>query len=253
MQVPEGYNSRAMVQIGSKTMLQWVVDALKSSQTVGRLVAVGNVAAEGLDQTLEPSTGFFENMMIGLEACDPNEPVLILSSDIPLITGEAIDDFVNRAVETGGEMCYPVITKESCMAKYPQMKRTFFKTKDGTFTGGNMLLMSPAFLRANESRIAGAYAARKQPLKLAAMVGFGVLIRAAIAQFVCPAILPVPMLERAVGKMLGGKVVAIPTDYPEIGEDVDKPSDLDAVRKLLLPLRNADCGMRNGGKGSGDR
>ena len=37
------------------------------------------------------------------------------------------------------------------------------------------------------------------------------------------------------GRMLGGKVAAVVTAYPEIGEDVDKPSDLAAVRKILAP------------------
>jgi GTP:adenosylcobinamide-phosphate guanylyltransferase len=225
--------SRAMVMIGTKTMLQWIVDALKSSKSIGRIIAVGDVSADGLDEVVEPCHSFLGNLMLGVDACGHNEPVLVLSSDIPMLTGEAIDDFVTRALATGGEMCYPIITKESCVEKYPDMKRTYLKTREGTFTGGNMLILSPAFMKRNEQRISDAYAARKKVFALARMIGFGVLIRAILAQALFPSVLPIPTLERAVSRMLGGHVAVIPTDYPEIGEDVDKASDLEAVRKII--------------------
>lgn len=225
--------SRAMVKIGPKTMLQWIVDALRSSQSIERIIAVGDVSADGLGEVVKPSQSFLDNLMLGVDACGHNEPVLVLSSDIPMLTGEAVDDFIARALASGGEMCYPVITKESCIDKYPGMKRTYLKTREGTFTGGNMLLLSPAFMRRNEERISDAYAARKKVFTLARMIGFGVLIRAVLAQILFPSVLQIPMLERAVSKMLGGRVAVIPTNYPEIGEDVDKESDLEAVRIIL--------------------
>jgi hypothetical protein len=197
---------------------------------------VGAVAADVLDEVVKPGSAFFENLMLGVDACGGDELVLLLSSDIPLLTAEAVDDFVSRALASGGEMCYPIITKESCVAKYPGMKRTYLKTREGTFTGGNMLLLSPAFLRRNERQIAQAYAARKKPFTLAAMIGVGILLRAVLARALFPGLLPVPMLERKVSEMLGGRVVAIPTSYPEIGEDVDKAADLEAVRASLASM-----------------
>ena len=37
--------------------------------------------------------------------------------------------------------------------------------------------------------------------------------------------------------MLGGKVAAVVSAYPEIGEDVDKASDLNAVLEILRPTK----------------
>ena len=233
MQPVGGSSSRAMVEIGPKTMLQWVVDALEDAESVGRIIAVGEVAADGLDEVVPPAGHFLENMVHGLDACGTDGPVLILSSDIPLVTGDAVVDFVERALASGGEMCYPIIPKDACLAKYPQMKRTYLKTKEGTFTGGNMVLLSPAFLQRNEREIARAYAARKKPFALARTIGLGILLRALLAQLLFPALLPIPMLERALSEMLGGRVVAIITSYVEIGEDVDKVADLEAVRAIL--------------------
>ena len=157
--------------------------------------------------------------------------MLIVSSDIPLLTPEAVEDFIERAQKTGADLAYPIIPRSHCERRYPGLKRTYLKTGDGVFTGGNLMLVSRDFI-AKTGRSAGAYAARKQVLKLARMIGIGVLFRVILGQ-VIPQVLRVSVLERAVSRMLGAKVSAVVSAYPEIGEDVDKPSDLAEVRKYL--------------------
>lgn len=225
--------SRAMLHIGEKTMLQWVVDALKGSKSVGRMIAIGDVAADGIDQVLTPSDSFLGNLMLGVDACGDCERILVATSDIPMLTPEAVDDFLGRALHSGGDMCYPIIPIEACNAKYPGMKRTSLKTGEGSFTGGNMMVLSTEFIRQNRDTILRAYEARKKPLALLSMVGFDLLPRFPISQWICPRVLPLSLLEARVSRMLGGKVVGIRTEYAEIGSDVDKPGDLRLARELL--------------------
>lgn len=225
--------SRGMVQVGSKTMIQWIVDALKSSTTIGRIVAVGDVEAVGIDQVVKPGIGFLDNLMLGLDESGATDRVLVLTCDIPMLTPEAVDDYVTRALDSCGEMCYPIVTRESNDAKYPGMKRTYLKTAEGMFTGGNMMVLGVDFMRRNRAMIQGAYESRKNPLALAWMIGVGFLLRLVLAQVRFPNVLPISVLEKRLSKVLKGKVVAIKTDYPEIGADVDKASDLKAVRALF--------------------
>ncbi len=225
--------SRAMIELGDKTMLQWVVDAFRASKSAGRIIAVGNVSAGGLDEVIAPSDSFLGNLMLGVEACPDSSHIVVSTSDIPMITPESIDDFVSRAIESGGDMCYPIIPIDSCRAKYPDMKRTCLKLKEGTFTGGNMMMMSTGFLRRNQGLISGAYAARKKPLALASMVGLGLLLRIPLSQLLCPCMLPTALLEKKVSKMLGGKVAGIRSEYAEIGSDIDKLGDLEQAKKLF--------------------
>jgi GTP:adenosylcobinamide-phosphate guanylyltransferase len=225
--------SRAMIPLGSKTMLQWIVDALRSASSVGRIVAVGEVSADGLDEVVAPGDDLVGNMKLGLGAVGPADAVLIVCSDVPLLTSEAVDDFVTRAVSLGVDMAYPIIRQEDC-ARHPELKRTYLKTGDGVFTGGNIMLLRPEFVERNWKAIQESYAARKQIGKLARMIGVGVLIRVIVAQ-AFPGVLKVAALERAASRMLGGRVAAVVSRYPEIGEDVDKPSDLAAVRGILCP------------------
>lgn len=224
--------SRAMITLGSKTMLQWVVDALRASPSIGRIVAVGRVSADGLGEVVEPGGSLVGNMRLGLEAIGKCESVLIVCADIPMLTPEAVEDFIDRAAALNADMAYPVITKVECERSHPEFKRTYVKTGDGVFTGGNIMLIKPDFVSRNWQAIQDAYDARKRVAKLARMIGVGTLIRVILGQ-AFPGVLKIAALEHAASRMLGGKVAAVISSYPEIGEDVDKPSDLVAVRSIL--------------------
>jgi len=228
----DGEISRAMVDIAGKTMLQRVVDALRGSQSIGRIAAVGKVEADGLDLIVGPGPDMVTNIKLGTDALKTDSNVLIVCADIPLITPESVDDFVNRAREKQVDLAVPIITKQCCEQRYPGMARTYLTTADGVFTLGNITLMSPDFIENNWNAVAQAYAARKQVVKLARMIGMGVLARVILAR-VIPSVLRVSMLEQAVERMLGARVAAVVSEYPEIGEDVDKLSDLEAVRRIL--------------------
>ncbi|MCX6343695.1 MAG: NTP transferase domain-containing protein [Armatimonadetes bacterium] len=224
--------SRAMVDLGGKSMLQWVVNALRGSKSVGRIAAVGHVEAEGLDMIVEPGPDMVTNIKLGKDALKTQSHVLIVSSDIPLLTPESVDDFVERAAPLGADFALPVITRERCEERYPGIARTYLTTADGVFTAGNIMIVSHDFIENNWDCVTGAYAARKQVFKLARMLGMGVLVRVLLSRRF-PSLLTVSILEQAISRMLGAKVLAVMCSYPEIGEDIDKPSDLEAVRKLL--------------------
>jgi len=232
MSPDDGNMSRAMLPIGGKTMIQWVVDALRGSPSVGRITAVGHVQADGLDQVVEPCDTLVANIRRGLDAIGPCDAVLIVSADVPMLTSEAVEDFIARAQRVGADMAYPIIAKADCQARHPELRRTYLKTGDGVFTGGNIMLVRPDFIQRNWQAIENAYAARKHILQLARMIGVGTLLRVVVGQ-VFPAVLTISGLEKAASRMLGGKVAAVISAYPEIGEDVDKPSDLSAVRGIL--------------------
>jgi len=214
------------------------VDALQTAGCVGRIVAVGDVASEGLQDIIEPEGDLVSNIKKGIDALDASGHVLMVSSDIPLLTAEAVEDFIKRAVPFEADMAYPILRRADCEARYPEMKRTYVKTADGVFTGGNMMLLSTRFIEEHYDAIAGAYAARKQPLKLARMIGVGILLRVMMAQ-VIPAAVSVAALDRRVSKMFGAKVAAVISQFPEIGEDVDKPSDVAAVEQIMAGSRGS--------------
>lgn len=68
----------------------------------------------------------------------------MVTADIPMIRPEVIDDFLDRCSELEGDIYYPpIVSKEASEQVYPEVVRTYFTLKEGTFTGGNILLAAP--------------------------------------------------------------------------------------------------------------
>lgn len=246
---PDGkLKSRAMVKINGKTMLQYIVDALRGSETVSSVVAIGCVEADGLDKVLEPVGNIVDNINCAVEELFGNkdsslevpndsnvggvDSVLVVCADIPLLTPQAVDDFVKRAIDLQVDFVYPIVNKSACQGEYANMKRTYVKTGDGCFTGGNITLVKSDFYANHADAIARAFAVRKKPVALAGLIGYGILLRFLVGQ-IFPSVLRVSMLEESVGRMLGAKLKALVTNYAEIGEDVDKVEDVKAMCSIL--------------------
>ena len=233
MAAATGAENRALTQIGPHTMLDYVVTALTQTPSVGRIFVVGDVPESNLYMVVPAKETLLENVLTGLEAAGESPRVLICTSDIPFVTPAALEDFLARAAATRADLCCAYVPLSACTAKYPEMKRTAIKTAEGRFTLGNVMLVNPSFLRANQPRIASAYAARKSPAKMASLLGVGLLARLLGAQLALPRLLSIRSLESAVGGLLGGRAVGVCSSYAEIGTDIDKPDDLAVARRLL--------------------
>ncbi len=227
-----GITNRALIPIDGRPMLSYVVEALRAAAGVGQITVVGDLPDSEDYARIRDGGGFVENLFVGLEACRDSEYALVATADIPFISAEAVDDFTRNGMSLGADVVYPVVRVEECYRRFPGVKRTAVSLRDGKLTGGNMVLMRTAFMLAHRDRIAAAYAARKQPLRLALMLGLGTTARAAVALTVAPSLLSIAQLERATGRMLGGTARAYISPYPEIATDIDRPSDLEAIRSI---------------------
>jgi hypothetical protein len=223
---------RAEVPIAGERMVDRVIAALRDSGCVGKIACVGALET-GADEDVAPGATFLENVMRGLEAAGDGDTVLVASSDIPLVTGAAISDFVELALRLDADFAYPIIPKDECLLKYPQLKRTFIRVREGTFTGGNAVLIKREFALRSRGRIQELYEARKKPLLLARMIGAGVLARAAIAQKIWAGAASIELVEEKAGSVMGGRLRAVRCGWPEIGEDADRLEDFEAMDRIL--------------------
>ena len=69
---------------------------------------------------------------------------------------------------------------------------------------------------------------RKDPVGLCKTIGPGFILKFLLRR------LTIREAEEKFSQLLGFKGVAVKCIYPEIGMDVDKPSDLDLVEQVLL-------------------
>ena len=217
-------------------MASHTLRALRGSTRVGRVAYVGPVPADGqnlVDLRVTDHGTLIGNLEAGIAALQQSaegstggrERVMVLTADIPMVSARMLDDVLNTAPDAG--LIYPIVRKENCEAAYPGVKRTYARLKDGIFTGGNLFLLDAHLVAQFLPRLKEVLAARKQPLKLAALIGPSVLFRMMSGQ------LTVQQLEERVSAVLGVSARALITPHAAIGTDVDKEGDLELAMRVL--------------------
>lgn len=216
--------NKALLNICGRPMIEYVVDALRTSSSVGRISIVGPVESlraylgQKVDYYFEGTGSFFENLDAAMQP---------FRNDVPMITGEVIDDFINRCITTGADLCYPIVEKSINECMFPGFKRTYVKLKEGTFTGGNIFYINPAVMDSCRHFAALLVKYRKTPWKTARLLGLDLLAMLSLG------VLSISRIEQRFSELLGIKAVAVISPFPQLANDVDKPSDIEMVEKYL--------------------
>ena len=229
-------DNMAALPIGGIAMCQYVVDALQSAGSIGNICVVGDVKYKGADLTIKPAGSMLDNIELGMKACGcaADENVLIATSDIPFITPEAVDNFVERCGKVEADFYYPVVHKNIMESRFPGVSRTYVRLAEGTFTGGNIVITRSWFIMENAVLIREIIDARKNVMRLASIIGFGVLARIIVGQLVWPRIVNLALLEKTVSRILKTRVKAIQTLHPEIGADIDDLEQLGLYEQFMM-------------------
>lgn len=226
----------AEIKIAGRSMLDYVLQALRSISSVQRIIVVGPqslISADMHDQNcsiVECGDSWEDSLMNGLNALKSEGPVLLVTSDIPLITKDALEDFLRRCRSRKADVYYSFVSKDVNEKKYPGVQRTYVKLREGVFTGGNLALILPKVIRENFEMFKKASAMRKKPIQLCSLLGWKCLIK-----LVCGR-LSIREIEERVAKKFHFTAVGVASPYPEVGIDVDKPSDLKLAREVLSKL-----------------
>lgn len=231
--VQQGVANKALLPIHGRPMIRYVVEALRSAPSIGMIAVIGpesllKAHLQGLvDIYLEGRDSLFDNLAAGMEPFAADKAVLVVTSDIPMIRGEMVEDLLARCLEKDGDLGYPVVEKALNDARFPGMERTYVRLREGRFTGGNIVYVSPAAVKRCADFARKVIAYRKKPLKAARLLGIGFLIRLISGR------LTIAQAEARFSRLLNISAHAIITPYPEVGNDVDKPSDVEMVQRYL--------------------
>jgi GTP:adenosylcobinamide-phosphate guanylyltransferase len=230
-------NSKALVDIAGKPMIQWVLDALDQAKTIDRVIIVGLTEKSGISCKkpvfyVSNQGKMVENLRAGaekvLEVNKKAKYAIFVSSDIPAITGEMVDWVVNTAMETEDDVYYNVIQREAMEERFPGCKRTWTKLKDMEVCGGDMNVGRLGMVVDDDRDIWTKITdARKSPLKQAGMIGFGTAVSLLFGQ------LSLKKAEENIMNKLGITGRAIVCPYAEVGMDVDKMFQLEIMREDL--------------------
>lgn len=226
-----GIVHRPLLEVGGRPIVLRVLGALRGSASVGRVAlvapdpvqaAVGN---DAVDIRVPAADQFLDNLLRGIAATSAGAGLLlVLTGDLPLISPAAINDLVQQSLAGGADDAYPIIPRDSCERQFPGGRRTYVRLRDGVYTGGNGVVVRRDFLEARSALIAKLFAARKNPLRLAAMFGPRFVLALLAGRLTLAA------LEARASRLAEGRVAAVISTYAELAFDVDKPDDLRLAR-----------------------
>jgi GTP:adenosylcobinamide-phosphate guanylyltransferase len=226
-------DSKALIDVAGKPMVQWVLDALNEAREVDNIIMIGLSNKSGLVSKkpihyISNQGRMLANIVAGVDKAlelDPQtEYVLLVSSDIPALKGDMVDWLIKTCRQTKNDLYYGVCPREVMEGRFPGSKRTYTHLKDVDVCGADMNIthvrMATEHLDLWEQLIGN----RKSPMRQASLVGLStfwkLLTRSATLD---------ELVEHVCGR-LGIDGRAIVWEHAEPCMDIDKPHQLELLR-----------------------
>lgn len=231
-----GVDKKSLIKIADREMVYYVFGAITGSRRIDRIVLVGLGPEDGLDfgrpvEYVEAHGDILDNSLVGLNhllSLNPTtDRVIFSSTDIPLLTTEVVDYFIDACLELEADIYYSVVERSVMEARFPDSGRTFVRLRDGLFAGGDLFMIRARAVQANHSLVRRLIDARKSAWQLVRIIGLKMIFKFLAGQ------LTIAESEKMVGRALNCRVKAIISPYAEIGMDVDKVSHLQRMQSIL--------------------
>lgn len=235
-------DSKALIDVAGKPMVQWALDALGEAKTVDQVIVIGLSPKSGLTckkplHYVSNQGRMLANITAGvnksLELNPKCEYVLVVSADIPTLKGEMVDWLVKTCMKTKDDLYYGVCPREVMESRFPDSNRTYTKLKDMEVCGADINITHVRMVTEHLDTWEQLIGNRKSPLRQAAVIGLDTLFQLATGQFTLQG-----LVERA-SQRIGIKGRAIVWDKAEPCMDVDKPHQLELLREDLARQQRA--------------
>jgi CTP:molybdopterin cytidylyltransferase MocA len=196
-------------------------DILEAVPTLRRLFSAGK--AERSASGASPAA----SLLAYRESIPSEDGLFVTTADHALLTPEMVREFLAAAESSPADVVVGVVPASVFRRAYPDLPRTFIRFRDEAFSGANLF----AFKTADSAAVARfwlrAETNRKRPWRLIGLFGIANLLRFVTGRL---------DTERAMSeasRILGTSVALVPMAYAESAIDVDRPSDLDVVARIL--------------------
>lgn len=232
-----GDRPKSLLDMGGRPMVVRVVDALQSARHVEDILIVGlsRETAEANQLRFNrpvdylPDQGsLLANVLAGVawfrQYRPETEVVLGCSADIPCITGEIIDSFIEGCAPWDKAVYYNFVTRDVLERRFPNSRRTYTKLKGLEVAGGDMAIARLDALERNSELLGKLADARKHPWQVARIVGFGTLLKFLFRR------LTIADIEQLAERVLGLPAAVVLNQHAEIAMDADKPYQVDILR-----------------------
>lgn len=224
-----GARQKALLSIGGHPMISYVLQALRQASTVGAVCVVGlDNAASLADKTFPNSGKMHDHLEIGLRWAQQlgAKRAIVTTADIPLLTSAAVDAFVSACDQSAG-INYSLVPEATLETAFPNSRRTYFKLREGSFSGGNLHIAETDIYTKLGTVAAELEMRRKHPLRMAAWIGPRLLLQMALRR------LSLRQIEQVAEERLGKRCEAVISAEPTLAFDVDTAEQLARVSATL--------------------
>lgn len=228
-----GVAHKALIVLGGETLLARVAAAVRAAGATRVAVSADDpaVLAEaarlGLD-VVPPAAGPSGSVAAGLAAM--GTPLLVTTADHALLEAAWIARFV-ADVPAAADVAVLLARSDVVEAAAPGTRRTYLRFADGAWSGCNLFLLRTARAVSAIGLWAQVEADRKRPWRIVRRLGPGLLLRYLLGRL---------RLGEAIahlGRCAGVEAAAVASPFGLAAVDVDKPGDLDLVRRIVDPPR----------------
>lgn len=237
-----GVSCKALAPVAGMPMIERVVGVLMDHPAIDRIeVALASSedtakAAPRLAQWLvdghvhrsDPESSPARTVAGVMAGLPDDQRLLITTADHALLSAAMLDQFLAGCDRPGVDASAALLPLTLVESKYPTMKRTGLRLRDGRYSGCNLfLLRAGAGARALLSFWRQLESLRKSPWRMARVVGPGMLLRYGLR------LLTLHEALASIGAKSGATLAPVILDIPESAIDIDTREDLAFVEKLL--------------------
>ncbi len=232
--LPPGVPNKAFLRVAGKPLVERVVDALRATPQVRRVVVVApdpvpEHLARLCHRVLPDQGSLLANVEAAVAALPDASWVLACAADLPLLSPQAVAHFLEACAARPADFYYGIVRREDLEARFPGARKTFVRVREGSFTGSSLVLLRPDVLERVRPLVGHATEARKNPARLAALLGSAYVVKYLTGR------LAVADVERRAFELTGLRGAAVVCPDPEVALDVDvgKPENVELAERLL--------------------
>ena len=234
-----GVSHKALIEVGGRTMIERVVGALAALPEIERIVVaierpelLGGLPGLGPAHCAKPlhtmateSVGPSATVAAALRK--EGTPLLVTTADNALLETAWLGEFLAKC-PADADLVAALARRDAVEAAAPDTRRTWLRFADGDHSGCNLFLLArPAAAAAIEfwRTLEGE---RKRPLRMIGRLGWTFGLRYALGRLTMAA------AAARLGELAGGaRFALVAMSDGRAAIDVDKPEDLELVRRLV--------------------
>ena len=224
---------KALINLGGKPLLEWVIEAMFDAASVGDIAVVGVEASDvrRFSQPVEffPDQGsIVSNAYMGIDWAreqDPDESEMLFSTaDIPTITATLVDEHIALCQPFDKSAYYAFVSRQTMESRFPGADRTYTKLDDLDVASCDMMVLRTQLAEVDRSLFDSLANVRKNPWRVAKTVGTRTLVRLMLRQ------MTMDKIEQTAERIIQQPVKVFLSKRAELAMDIDKPSHLELIR-----------------------